>query len=1021
MSITELSVKKPVAVIMLVIFAIVFGIFGYTQLGASLYPPMDIPVVSISTTYSGASVDEIEEKVVKPIEEKVSGISGIDTITSTSQQGSGSTMIQFTTGTNLDAAFMDVQQALSDVSNRLPKDADKPIIRKFDPDASAVITLAISGSAPYEQLYDEADKISQSVQKLKGVGNVSVTGGKTKAVMIKLDKTAMDYYGLTVSGISSKIAADNTNPSVGTIMQDSKTQSIRVLGEYQSVEEIKNIVVSSSNGATIHLGEVANISLDYPTPSKFVRFNNNTSVGVEISKQSDANVVETIKLVKSDLETFKKTAPKGVEINIASDDSTTIDATLNDVKRSLVEGIITTSIVMFLFLRQLRASIIVLVAIPTSLITTFFCMYVAGFTLNSMSLIALSLCIGILVDDSIVVLENIQRHLKMGKSLFHAAIDGRNEVGMAAISITLCDVVVFIPIAFISGTVGSMMRQFALTIVFATLISLLVSFTVTPMLASKLLVPEKKEKKKGKFDEIGEKFTGKYRSFLVWCLDNRIKLVAITLALFIASITLVTSKIIPFEYMPKSDQSRISVSVELKPGSTAQQADEKVKLIENYLKNVKEVKTFYTSVGSSQAARASITVNLVPMGERKKTQTDIANEARKFVKTIPGANISVSESSGFGMGGGSGKPITMKVKGPDFDKAREIATKVEEIIKSVQGTSEVATSVDTSQQELDIRIDRIAAAQYGVAPSDIANTLRVAGKDGSTAGVYRENGDEYNIVLMFQDKQVVTNNDIGELKMTNSQGQKVAINQVAKLLEEDSPQRKQRENREAIISVSANVSGRALGEVDSELKGKLAQISLPDNYELQTGGDQKSMADTNKSMAQAMITAVFLVYTILVILYESFSTPVLRMITLPCAIIGSLGILALTKTSLNMTTMIGFVMLDGLVAKNGTLLIDYTNTLMHRGMNLREALVEAGLKRIKPIIMTSATMIVGMIPSAVSKGEGASLKSGMAMVIIGGMIASTILSPIIIPVCYTLLDDFKGLFRGKKKVISVNE
>lgn len=1021
MNITELSVKKPVAVIMMVIFVLSIGIYSYTQLGASLFPSVDIPVIAVTTTYTGAGVEEIENNIVKPIEDKVSGISGVDTISSTSQSGYTYTIVQFTMETDINKAFSDVQQALSDITNKIPKSADKPVIKKIDINAEPVITLSVSGSAPYEQLYTEADKMKQSIEKLKGVAAVTLTGDMKKQLLIKLDKTALEYYGLSVNTVAGKLSSDNTNPPVGQIKQETKTQTIRVLGEYRDIEEAKNVLIPLPNGTNIHLGEIAQITFEYPTPTQYVRFNNKQSIGIEVQKQSDSNVVATINSVKKEIEKFKKSAPKEIEINIANDDSSYINATLKQVKSSLIEGIITTSIVMLLFLRQVRASLVVLVAIPTSLIATFFMMYVCGFTLNMMSLLALSLCIGILVDDSIVVLENIQRHIKQGKNLIQAAIDGRNEIGMAAISITLCDVVVFGPIAFMSGMVGRFMRQFGLTIVFATLFSLLVSFTVTPMLASRLLTPENKEKKKSsKFDTFAENFSNKYRSFLVWCLNNRFKIISIVTIGLILSISLIPAKVITTEFMPSSDQSKFIVDVKLTPGIDVNQTDAKVKVLEGYIKDIPEVTTYFTTVGKSQSSSAEITVNLKPLSERTRGQSVIVKQVREFSKTLTGTDIVVSEASTVSGGGGSSKPVSLKIKGADYKVTKQISDQVENMIKTIPGVRDVSNSVTASQGEINLKIDRVAATQYGVSPSDVASALRVASNTGSKVGVYRQNGDEYDLVLEFQDNQIVTSNDIGEVKITNQSGQQVAINQVANIISADSPQQKSRENRQNLVTVSANIDGRTLGEVDADINAKLKNMTIPDGYEISAGGEQKNLGDTMSSMIKAIVLALLLVYTILVILYESFATPALRMLALPCAIIGSLLVLALTGNTLNFTSMMGFVMLDGLAAKNGTLLIDYTNTLMKKGMPLKDALVEAGLTRIKPIIMTSTTMVVGMIPSAIAVGEGSEMKVGMALVIIGGMVSSTLLSPILIPVVYTLIDDFKHIFTRRKKDNSLN-
>ena len=487
MSITELSVKKPIALIMIVLLVMGLGILGYTGLGADLFPSVDSPFITVITTYPGAGAEEIEKAIVKPVENAISGISGIDSIRSTVSEGYCFTNIKFKMETSVNNAFMDVQQAVNGISSTLPKDASKPVLKKFDKNAQPIMMLTISGSMPYEELYNNGDKLKQNLEKLRGVGQVTMQGAYKKELSVKIDKTAMEYYGLTINSISNIIQGSNLNIPAGQISGENKNQTIRIIGEFDDISKIKNLTIPLTSGGSIPLFEIAEVLLEYPNATNAVRFNGVSSIGIFIQKQSDANIVETTKIVRKELEQIKKSIPSDVKVDIAKDSSTYINSTLKQVNMNLIEGIITTSIIMFLFLKQMRSSLIVLVAIPTSLIATFFMMYILHFTLNMLTLLALSVSIGILVDDSIVVLENILRHLKQGKSLKDAAIDGRKEIAMAAIAITMCDIVVFGPVAFMSDMIGKFFREFGLTVVFATTFSLIVSFTITPMLASRLL------------------------------------------------------------------------------------------------------------------------------------------------------------------------------------------------------------------------------------------------------------------------------------------------------------------------------------------------------------------------------------------------------------------------------------------------------------------------------------------------------------------------------------------------------
>jgi HAE1 family hydrophobic/amphiphilic exporter-1 len=1036
MSITEISVKRPAAITMVIALLIGLGIFGYRSLGADLLPAMNIPVITISTTYSGASADDIKEDIVKPIEDAVSGISGIDQLNSRSKEGVGTVIIRFNEGVDMNSALLDVQKAVDNVQGKLPTDADKPVIYKVDTDDRPVITLALSGVA-YDELYNQANKMQTDLENVPGVAAVSLEGAEKKQLFIQLDKSAVDYYGLNINTILNTLEADNVTVPAGNIQQDKLTEAVRVIGQFQSIDDIKNVMIPTTGGGTVRLGDVANVELQYPDPTTDIKLNGKQTVALTIQKQSDANVVEVVNSVKAEMKRIQRTMPKNMHITVANDTTVFINQSLSGIQESLIEGIITTAIVLLLFLKSWKSSLVVLVAIPTSLISTFFMMYEFNFTLNMMSLMGLSLCIGILVDDSIVVLENIQRHLSMGKSPIQAAIEGRKEIGMAAVAITLCDVVVFAPIAFMSGITGQYFKQFGLTIVFATLFSLFVSFTVTPMLASRLFKEKKEEDEKQSFvskhkdnvivklfakvNAFMEGVTNGYKKLLIWSLNNRGKVI-ITLVICIAlSIALIPLGYIGTEFMAQSDQSTFSISMSLDPGSSLSQTDAKVVQVEKYLNSLKGVEYYFTEEGNNNdTSSAQITVTLVPKADRKKSQSQLAAQVRAMGNKIPGISFQVSESQ-MGGGGGSNYPVNINISGDDQATLKDLSAKVENEISTIQGITDVNSSLDSDSSEIKVNIDKLAVTEYGVSTSDITAAVRTA-LQGSSAGTYYAPDDEYDMTLKFMDGQVKSISDIGSIKIQSSSGQSVQLNQVASIIQASSPKSIQRLNRQDVVTISADIQGRPLGNVTNDIQAKIAAMTIPTGYTVSYGGSQRQMGQAFTALGQALLASIVLVYMILVVLYESFLTPLVRMLALPCAIIGALGILALTGNTLNMMSVIGLVMLDGLAAKNGTLLIDYTNTLMKRGMNLREALIAAGTTRLRPIIMTSMTMIVGMLPSALAITEGSETRSGMAWVIIGGMIASTILSPIVLPVVYTLMDDLKNwMFKGHNKKSNVTE
>ncbi|WP_446899670.1 efflux RND transporter permease subunit [Clostridium sp. LBM24168] len=1040
MNLTRLSVKKPATITMVILLLFGLGIFGYRNLGADLLPSMDIPIISISTPYAGASADDIRTDIVKPIEDAVSGINGIDKIQSTASEGVGQTIITFKMNTNMNTAFLDVQKAIDNAQGKLPKNADKPILFKIDTNAMPVLTLSVSGTASYDELYNESNNITEELQKIQGVGNVNLEGIQKKQLIIKLNKSAIEYHNVNINTLLSKLQSDNINLPAGQIKQENINESVRIIGQFQNIDEVKNLLIPTTDGSTVHLSDIADLKLEYPEEEQYLRLNGKNTIGISIQKQSDANVVETVNSIKKELDVIKETLPKDVHLTVAYDTTTFINSSLSEIKRSLIEGIITTALVLFMFLRSWKSSLIVLVAIPTSLVSTFFMMYIMKFTLNMMSLMGLSLCIGILVDDSIVVLENIQRHLSMKKDPINASIDGRNEIGLAAIAITLCDVVVYAPVAFMSGMAGSFFKEFGLTIAVASLFSLFVSFTVTPMLASRLYnkIDNKKPSrlivriKQTKLFKILDKISGSidnltsvYRKALIWSLNHRKRVLSITLAVLIAVIALVPIGGIGTELIPVTDESTFTVNMKFDSGTTLNQMDKKVRQAENYLHKIPEIQSYYSTVGSSnngltssKSTSASIIVNLHPKRDRKKSQSEIAKQVRNWANSsLSGTDFSVTESDM----GGSSSPISIQVLGNEPSTLNEISSKVEGILKDIPGITDINNSTKSNESELRIQIDRLAATQYGISSSDVSSVLRTA-IQGSSAGVYRTNGNDYDITVKFEDGDVRTPSDIGSIKILNQAGEAIPVNQVASIIKSDSPSSISRQDRQDVATISANIEGRTLGAVNKDITKKLKSFSIPQGYEIKYGGNQEDMDSSFTSLAEALIISLILIYMILVVLYESFLTPFIRMISLPCALIGALAILAITGKTLNMMSIIGLIMLDGLASKNGTLLIDYTNTLMKRGENLKDALIESGTTRLRPIVMTSATMIVGMLPSALSMGEGSEFKSSMAMVVIGGMIASTILTPIILPIVYTLMDDLKNhIFKNKKKKLDIQE
>lgn len=1043
MKVTELAIKRPVAMTMVVMIFVVLGLFGLTKIGADLFPKSNLPIVTIISYYPGAGAQETESQVVDPIEEAASSLSGLKKTSTWINEGVAITALEFTMSTDADIAAMDVQKAVDAVQAKLPTGVEKPVVQKVDMNANAVVTLAVSGQRPLNEVYDiTKDKIKNRLETLPGVAAINIIGGKKREILVELDRQRLEAYGLSVNQVTQMLEAENLTIPGGKVKQPKLEYNVRLVGKFKSLHDIEELLIPLPAGVSIRLREVALVKDTFAEVDQYARLNKDTAVGILIQKQSDASIVDTAKAVREEVEHLKKTLPKDIEINITDDRSVFVNNSLNDTKRTLVEGVIMTGIVLLFFLREWRSVAIVMVAIPTSIIATFMMMYFFGYTFNLLSLMGLSLCVGILVDDSIVVLENIHRHMQMGKAPVQAAIDGRGEIGMAAIAITLSDVVVFGPIAFMQGMVGQMFRQFGLTVVVATLFSLFVSFTLTPMMASRFYKKhtgdenEQPQKSKNRYwaiigektDRLGDLVVALYRGLLTWALRHRLKVLAVVFAAIIFSLSLMPA--IGFEFMSKTDQGKFTVKLELAPGTALDVTDREVARMEDKLGRLPELESSFSTVGVSgngifnnkSSHLAKINVVLKPKSERERTVWEVADEVRTWREQFPGVDVKVLETPTPGMDNFEA-PIIIEVRGPDYAGLAYYAEKVRQIVAETPGIKDVDTSYEkTGQPEYQVQINRDRAAELGFTTAEIAQALRTA-MAGTEATKFKDRDKEIDIRVRLSDVNRKSADDIGNVTITNRLGQVFLLKQVADITLADGPTVIRHIDRDRMISITANYqTGTSLSSLFKAFEERFEKLNMPLEYDISYDGDIKQMQETNTDLFMALLLSLALVYMILVILYESFLTPFIRMLALPCGIIGAMTALFITGNTLNMMSIIGIIMLDGLAAKNGTLLIDFTNTLMERGMSLRDALLEAGTTRLRPIFMTSVTMIFGMLPTALAFADGAELRKGMGIVLVGGLFTSTVLTPILIPVAYTLIDDFKhwGIgtvrkLRGKKE------
>lgn len=1047
MGLTEFALKRPVGMCVIIMIFVVLGLYSYRMIGVDLFPAMNIPYITVYSAYPGAGAEEIETQILKPIESSLATLSKVKNITSQSNEGIGFLILEFELTANADQAALDVQKKIDAMKGSLPEDASDPVVYKIDLNDFPVLTLAVKSPRPLHETYYYADKIvRERLQKLSGVADVSLNGGQDRVIDVKIDKTRLEGYGLSVNSITSRLGVENLNQPSGRLDQPEAEYNVRVIGEFKTAEDIRNIAIPLGSGNSIYLRDVATVEDTYKEIRQYTRLNGSPSIGVSILKQSDASTVDVGKVIKEELPNIQKALPPDFEVVLSNDQSQFITDSLNGTLLTIIEGIFTTALVLFFFLREWRSMVTVLIAIPTSLIATLMGMYFAGFSFNMLSLMGMALCIGILVDDSIVVLENIHRHRAMGKPALQAALEGRSEVGMAAIAITLSDVVVFAPIAFMGGMIGQYFRQFGLTVVIATLFSLFVSFTLAPMLAHRFYMEEDAETRELKararrhtilgwfgirlqklFDRLWSFLDGKtsgamvwYDQALKWALENRKKVLALAVAGFFASLTLIPLGFVGFEMMPQTDQSTLTVSLEMPIGTPLQKSETALQHIEDFVKNIPEVKYYQASVGSaggyesySQGSnKGQVIITLHDKNERKRTVWQVGEEVRKFAEGFPYGEVTVSESDS--MGGGSASAIQIEVSGPDYTQLVALAEQVKLLVAETPGATDVDMNYRLGQPEVQIKVDRLRASSYGLSVNDIANTLRTA-LTGSTATVLRTGDKDVDVDVSIEGLDTTELDSLKYLTIATASGAQVPLSQVAEVARGSGPTQINRVNRERTITVSGNISGTNQGAFSQEILKKLSQMQLQPGYSVKQAGDTQAMYEIMGDMLAAFALAIVLVYMVLAVLYESLITPLIRMFSLPLGLIGSLLALALTHNTLNLFSMIGVIMMDGLVAKNGTLLIDYTNTLRDRGMVLREAVQEAAKTRLRPIIMTSVTMIFGMLPTALALTEGAEIRQGMAIVLIGGLITSTLFTLIVIPVFYTVVDDY-GKRREQRKL-----
>lgn len=1028
MSITELSIKRPLLITVIFVALLLFGWICYQQLDYNLLPKIEANVVSVQTIYRGASSDEVQNSVTKPVEEAVSAIEGVSQVSAMSQEGVSIVTVELKPNVDVSMAQRDAERKINEIKAMLPQDADDPLVRKFNTDELPILRISTMSNLNEPQLYDLVDKkIKPLLQNVPGVGQVSLIGGNKREIQVTLDNDKLQAFGIASAQVNQMIAHSNSSYPAGSVATNDSRFPIRLDAKTSKVEDLRNLIIrQNGDGSRVLLKDIAAITDAQAEATTINRINGQSGIGIQIIKQGDANAVEVSKGVKEKLELIKKQyAQQGFAYQIGADQSVYTLASADAVTHDLFLAVLIVGAVMLLFLHSLRSSLFVLVAIPSAMIPTFMLMYAFGFSLNLMTLMGLSLVVGILVDDSIVVLENIYRHMEMGKDKRTAALEGRNEIGFTAMAITLVDVVVFVPLALAGGLIGNVLREFALVVVFSTLMSLFVSFTLTPLMASKWgkLEVLSRQSLWGRlnlgFEQFLEHLKVVYEQILRWSLHHKRWILGSVFVLMIGSITLIPAGFIGSAFSSNGDRGEFTIQLETSAQTPLFQTNQAVKQVEQLLLSKPEVVNVFSNVGmqsgttsssSSNSNLAELSVTLVDKKDRKVSTEEFGTQIRNEVAQIPGVKITVLPTS---LAGTFEAPIQIAVIGNDMDSISTAAHIVRDIVTAVPGTDNVEFSTKTPKGEISIDLDKDKIAKYGLSIPEVGGAVQLAFR-GDDQTRYREKGEEYPINLTLDKADRLNMESVRNLSIQNSKGVIVRLEQVASIKEISGQSVLERIDKLNTIKITSAAIGRPSGDMVAEIQQKLQSVRLPQGVTVDYLGDAKRQKDAFGSLGLAMLLGLILVYLIMVALYESIVYPFVVLFSIPVAMIGALLALALFMEPLTIFSIVGLIMLMGLVAKNGILIVDFTNQLRNEGVALTEALVEAGKERLRPILMTTIAMIVGMLPIALAHGAGAEVKNGMAWVIIGGLTSSLLLTLVLIPTMYMIIEKAKSFFSRKK-------
>lgn len=1020
MKITDISIKRTTIPVVVFTILVIGGLYSFFGLSEELTPNMDLPINTITTVYPGASPSEVENSVTKPIEDAVSAISGIKKTTSYSYEGFSMVLLEYVDGTDADMKLEECQRKVNIIKNDLPENAHDPQFVKFDINNYPIMNIAVNSDLPTKAFYDLIDQeIKPLLAQIKGVAQVNIIGGNEREIQVKVDASKLERYGISILQVKQMLQASNLDFPTGKISDQDSRMMIRLSGKFTNLNDIRKQVVGySKQGTEIRLKDVAYVVDGLKQSKNLARINGNPAIGLSILKQTGANAVEISTQVKKAMADFEKEyAAQNLKFTIASDTSDFTKDAVNSVMFDLLLAVILVSLTMWLFLHSIRNLLFVFVSIPTSLISTFLVFEIFGFSLNLLTLLALSIVVGAIVDDAIVVLENIYRHMEMGKSRWQATREATNELGMTVTSITVVLIVVFLPIGLTSGLTGQILRSFSFVLVFALLMSLLVSFTLVPLMTSNF-AKIKAFNPKNPLDTFIKNFEKgvtwareRMMDTLQWSLNHKLVILGTAVVLFFSSFLLISKGYIQTEFLDQGDRGEFNLTMELNHTATLEYTNSLCSEVENKLLSYPEVELVYTKVGISSKSvsvlstpyAAEFSVNLVPSKERKQSTKLFAKRVmHDLASTFPGPEFKTYELN---ILGNSTDPIEIYVRGSDYEKTKAYSKVVMEKLKSIEGTSKIESSLDKGNKEYVVKVDREKMAKLGLTLGELGSNMYMA-FEGNTDLKYTDGDKEYDINISLDEFDRKSRSDIENISFVNHAGQVIRLSQIATITEGESPSRLDRFNKLPAVGITGQTIGKTTGTIKEELVALLAKTDRPAGVDVYYSGDMERQSESFSSLLVALIASILLIYLIMVALYDSYVHPFVVMLSLPLSIIGALLALALTHKSLSIFSIMGIIMLMGLVAKNAILVVDFANDLRNKGKKAAEAAIEATRLRFRPILMTNLALIVGMLPIALASGPGSEWKNSLGWVLIGGLTSSLLLSLIVVPVLFVIFDRF---------------